>query len=156
MSAAGQRVMTLLRLISTGAGGYAYGNTAGDGVEARDAFANRLGQLEAVVQNQDNREHDLLDWDDYYQFQGGMTNAVISLSGEAPTVYHNDHSDPERTKVRTLKEVIRSRLLNLKWINGMREHGYKGAFGGAQSGGAGGNGGAVVGGGAKRALGGAW
>ena len=113
-------------------GGYAYGNTAGDGVEARDAFANRLGQLEAVVQNQDNREHDLLDSDDYYQFQGGMTNAVTSLSGEAPAVYHNDHSDPERPKVRTLKEelnrVIRSRLLNPKWINGMREHGYKGAF----------------------------
>ncbi|PWQ95557.1 cobaltochelatase subunit CobN [Leucothrix arctica] len=113
-------------------GGYAYGNTAGDGVEARDAFANRLGQLEAVVQNQDNREHDLLDSDDYYQFQGGMTNAVTSLSGQAPAVYHNDHSDPERPKVRTLKEelnrVIRSRLLNPKWIEGMREHGYKGAF----------------------------
>jgi len=113
-------------------GGYAYGNTAGDGVEARDAFANRLGQLEAVVQNQDNREHDLLDSDDYYQFQGGMTNAVTSLSGHAPAVYHNDHSDPERPKVRTLKEelnrVIRSRLLNPKWIEGMREHGYKGAF----------------------------
>ena len=112
--------------------GYAYGNTAGDGVEARDAFANRLGQLEAVVQNQDNREHDLLDSDDYYQFQGGMTNAVTSLSGQAPAVYHNDHSDPERPKVRTLKEelnrVIRSRLLNPKWIEGMREHGYKGAF----------------------------
>jgi len=101
-------------------------------VEARDAFANRLGQLEAVVQNQDNREHDLLDSDDYYQFQGGMTNAVTSLSGQAPAVYHNDHSDPERPKVRTLKEelnrVIRSRLLNPKWIEGMREHGYKGAF----------------------------
>ena len=47
-------------------------------------------------------------------------------------MYHNDHSDPERPKVRTLKEelnrVIRSRLLNPKWIEGMREHGYKGAF----------------------------
>ena len=77
-------------------------------------MANRLGQLEAVVQNQDNREHDLLDSDDYYQFLDGM-----SLK-------------PERPKVRTLKEelnrVIRSRLLNPKWIEGMREHGYKGAF----------------------------
>ena len=35
-------------------------------------------------------------------------------------------------KIRTLKEelakVIRSRVLNPKWINAMREHGYKGAF----------------------------
>ncbi|GGK68236.1 cobaltochelatase subunit CobN [Amphritea balenae] len=113
-------------------GGYAYGNQQGDGVDARGAFEHRLSQLEAVVQNQDNREHDLLDSDDYYQFQGGMTNAVTVYRGEAPAVYHNDHSNPMAPKVRTLKEelnrVIRSRVLNPKWINGMQEHGYKGAF----------------------------
>ncbi|WP_432473433.1 cobaltochelatase subunit CobN [Amphritea sp. HPY] len=113
-------------------GGYAYGNQHGDGVDAREAFEHRLSKLEAVVQNQDNREHDLLDSDDYYQFQGGMTNAVTVFSGAAPAVYHNDHSNPMAPKVRTLKEelnrVIRSRVLNPKWINGMREHGYKGAF----------------------------
>lgn len=111
-------------------GGYAYGK--GDGVEAKQAFQHQLSQLDAVVQNQDNREHDILDSDDYYQFQGGMTNAVTVYKGEAPEVYHNDHSNPQVPKVRTLKEelnrVIRSRVLNPKWINAMREHGYKGAF----------------------------
>jgi cobaltochelatase CobN len=34
------------------------------------------GRVQAVVHNQDNREHDLLDSDDYYQFEGGMTAAV--------------------------------------------------------------------------------
>ena len=115
-------------------GGYAYGSEkqSSDGVEAKQAFANRLGQLEAVVHNQDNREHDILDSDDYYQFQGGMTNAVTQLAGKVPTVYHNDHANPSMPKVRTLKEelnrVIRSRVINPKWINAMREHGYKGAF----------------------------
>ena len=115
-------------------GGYAYGHKASDsdGVEAKESFQNRLSKLEAVVQNQDNREHDLLDSDDYYQFQGGMTNAVTAFSGDAPAVYHNDHSNPAKPKVRTLKEelnrVIRSRVLNPKWINAMQEHGYKGAF----------------------------
>lgn len=115
-------------------GGYAYGadKQSHDGVQAPQVFQQRLSQLEAVVQNQDNREHDLLDSDDYYQFQGGMTNAVSVFSGETPTVYHNDHSNPSVPKVRTLKEelnrVIRSRVLNPKWINAMREHGYKGAF----------------------------
>jgi len=113
-------------------GGYAYSDLAEDGVEAINAFENRLAQLEVVVQNQDNREHDLLDSDDYYQFQGGMTNAVTVLSGQSPTVYHNDHSNPAMPKVRTLKEelnrVIRSRVLNPKWLSAMREHGYKGAF----------------------------
>jgi cobaltochelatase CobN len=115
-------------------GGYAYGSQAADhdGVEARAAFGDRLGRLDTVIHNQDNREHDILDSDDYYQFQGGMTNAVTELGGSAPAVYHNDHSNPSRPKVRTLKEelnrVIRSRVLNPKWIEAMREHGYKGAF----------------------------
>ncbi|CAM3138672.1 cobaltochelatase subunit CobN [Moritella viscosa] len=115
-------------------GGYAYGSLAEDvdGVIARGAFANRLSQLDVVMQNQDNREHDLLDSDDYYQFQGGMTNAVRVLKDEMPVVYHNDHSNPAMPKIRTLKEelnrVIRSRVLNPKWIEAMREHGYKGAF----------------------------
>ena len=112
-------------------GGYAYGSDK-DGVKARDEFQHRLSQVQVVVQNQDNREHDLLDSDDYYQFQGGMTNAVNVLSGEMPAVYHGDHSNPHAPKIRTLKEelnrVIRSRVLNPKWINAMREHGYKGAF----------------------------
>lgn len=115
-------------------GGYAYGHdeNSQDGKEAKESFQHRLSNLEAVVHNQDNREHDLLDSDDYYQFQGGMTNAVSAFSGSEPVVYHNDHSNPSQPKVRTLKEelnrVIRSRVLNPKWINGMREHGYKGAF----------------------------
>jgi cobaltochelatase CobN len=115
-------------------GGYAYGSRPADrdGVDARAAFSDRLGRLDSVIHNQDNREHDVLDSDDYYQFQGGMSNAVTELSGNTPVVYHNDHSNPAQPKVRTLKEelnrVLRSRVLNPKWIEAMREHGYKGAF----------------------------
>lgn len=114
-------------------GGYAYGGGASvDGVVAKQAFEHRLSRIDTVAHNQDNREHDLLDSDDYYQFQGGMTNAVTVYRGETPVVYHNDHSNPAIPKIRTLKEelnrVIRSRVLNPKWINAMREHGYKGAF----------------------------
>ncbi|WP_025565691.1 cobaltochelatase subunit CobN [Psychromonas sp. SP041] len=113
-------------------GGYAYGNSDKDGVQAKDAFLHQLSNIEVVVQNQDNREHDLLDSDDYYQFQGGMSNAAQVYSGKAPTIYHSDHSNPSKPVIRTLKEelnrVIRSRVLNPKWIEGMREHGYKGAF----------------------------
>ncbi len=112
-------------------GGYSY-TSAHFGEAALSAFERRLGKLQAVVQNQDNREHDLLDSDDYYQFQGGMANAVEVLSGRQPAIYHGDHANPASPKIRTLKEelnrVIRARVLNPKWINAMREHGYKGAF----------------------------
>ena len=98
----------------------------------KEAFQQRLSRMDVVVQNQDNREHDLLDSDDYYQFQGGLANAITHYKGHMPTIYHGDHSNPAAPKIRSLKEelnkVIRSRLLNPKWIEGMREHGYKGAF----------------------------
>ncbi len=112
-------------------GGYAYGAGAEGRAEHR-LFESRLARVEAVVHNQDNREHDLLDSDDYYQFEGGMTSAVRHLSGVQPAVYHNDHSRPETPRIRTLKEeigrVVRARVVNPKWIEGVMRHGYKGAF----------------------------
>ena len=112
-------------------GSYAYGKGR-QGARDRVGFETRLGQVDAIVQNQDNREHDLLDSDDYYQFEGGAAAAVQSLQGQARPIYHNDHSRPERPLIRSLDDemarVIRSRVLNPKWINGVKRHGYKGAF----------------------------
>lgn len=112
-------------------GAYAYGAKA-QGINDEKTFTARLKRIEAVVHNQDNREHDLLDSDDYYQFEGGMTAAVEQASGQRPRVYHNDHSRPERPVIRTLEEevgrVMRSRVVNPKWISSVKRHGYKGAF----------------------------
>ncbi len=112
-------------------GGYAYGQKE-EGESAHSQFERRLSEIDVVVQNQDNREHDILDSDDYYQFQGGMSAAVATYSGAEASVYHMDHSQPEAPRARTLKEeinrVVRSRVLNPKWLAGARRHGYKGAF----------------------------
>jgi cobaltochelatase CobN len=112
-------------------GSFAYGAKA-MGIPSGEAFRRRLASIEAVVHNQDNREHDLLDSDDYYQFEGGMNVAVQAQSGTKPRVYHNDHSRPEKPVVRSLEEeigrVMRSRVVNPKWIAGVKRHGYKGAF----------------------------
>ncbi|MDP2618966.1 MAG: cobaltochelatase subunit CobN [Hyphomicrobiales bacterium] len=112
-------------------GGHAYGAGAA-GARDTQGFRRRLSGVEAVVHNQDNREHDLLDSDDYYQFEGGMSAAVEHVSGARPVVYHNDHSLPERPVIRTLEEevgrVVRARVVNPKWIAGVMRHGYKGAF----------------------------
>ncbi|MAH84407.1 MAG: cobaltochelatase subunit CobN [Rhodospirillaceae bacterium TMED8] len=112
-------------------GGYAYG-AGSEGQPEHDLFETRLKTVEAVIHNQDNREHDLLDSDDYYQFEGGMTAAVRQLSGTQPAAYHMDHSCPETPRARTLEEevarVVRARVINPKWIRGVMRHGYKGAF----------------------------
>ena len=112
-------------------GGYAYG-AGEEGRAERGLFETRLKSVQAVIQNQDNREHDLLDSDDYYQFEGGMTAAVEHLKGDRPAIYHNDHSRPEKPVIRSLEEeisrVVRGRVVNPKWIAGVMRHGYKGAF----------------------------
>lgn len=110
---------------------YAYAGQ-GQGHAAPEAFAARLGQMQIVLHNQDNREHDLLDSDDYYQFQGGLTAAVRVTQGQNPHAYFGDHSMPENPRIRSLREeiarVYRSRVVNPKWIAGVMRHGYKGAF----------------------------
>lgn len=109
---------------------YAYTSKA-EGISAPEAFNQRLGNMQIVLQNQDNREHDLLDSDDYYQFQGGLTAAVKAVSGNTPEAYFGDNSRTEQPKVRKLTEeinrVYRSRVVNPKWIAGTMRHGYKGA-----------------------------
>ncbi|UYV37610.1 cobaltochelatase subunit CobN [Rhodobacteraceae bacterium D3-12] len=112
-------------------GSYAYGANL-DGKRDRPGFESRLRNTDAIVQNQDNREHDILDSDDYYQFEGGAAAAVSTLKGASVPLYHNDHSRPERPLIRTLDDeiarVVRSRVVNPKWIEGIKRHGYKGAF----------------------------
>ena len=111
--------------------GYAY-DQKGIGHSVPDVFQQRLKTLQVVLHNQDNREHDLLDSDDYYQFQGGLTVAVRALTGQNPQTYFGDNSRPSHPKVRLLQEeiarVYRSRVINPKWITGVMRHGYKGAF----------------------------
>lgn len=112
-------------------GAYAYGQQA-DGVPARAALERRLQALDVVLQNQDSREHDLLDSSEYYQHQGGMVAAVRHLGGGEPAIYHGDHGNPQSAKIRSLAEeigrVVRARVTNPKWIAGAMRHGYKGAF----------------------------
>lgn len=114
---------------------YAYSQGTGNKeqeIEASAPFVQRLKQMQIVLHNQDNREHDLLDSDDYYQFQGGFTAGVRFLQGKNPETYFGDNANRSRPKVRKLKaeitRVYRSRVVNPKWIAGVMRHGYKGAF----------------------------
>ncbi len=100
--------------------------------EDKKSLENALKNVQLVVHNQDNKEHDILDSDDYYQFQGGLSSAIKKLSGKFPETYHGDLSKFGLSKISKLKDeinkVVISRILNPKWINGMKDNGYKGAF----------------------------
>jgi cobaltochelatase CobN len=112
-------------------GGYAYGGGV-EGEAARGDFAERLAAIDLVAHSQDNREHDILDSDDYYQFMGGLASTVQHLRGKAPRIAHVDTSRPEaplsRPLAHEISRVVRGRAANPKWIAGVMRHGYKGAF----------------------------
>jgi cobaltochelatase CobN len=112
-------------------GGFAYGKGT-DGVEAQPVFAERLKSIQVALHNQDNREHDIFDSDDYFQFHGGMVASIRALTGNQPKAYFGDSSRPDSPQVRDLKEealrVYRSRVINPKWIESIKRHGYKGGL----------------------------
>jgi cobaltochelatase CobN len=112
-------------------GGYAY-TAEEQGADARETFRHLLSGVQVALHNQDNREHDLFDSDDYFQFHGGMIATIRALSGRAPRQEFGDSQDPSRPKVRDLKEealrVFRTRVINPKWLDAIRRHGYKGGL----------------------------
>ena len=117
--------------VYTAWGSYAYGRRQ-HGVSAVREFRRRFAAIDVATKNQDNREHDIFDSDDYMQFHGGMIATVRALAGENPRQFFGDSSDPSLLRTRDLKEearrVFRSRVVNPKWMDSMKRHGYKGAF----------------------------
>jgi len=112
-------------------GGHAYGRGL-EGRAAREDMEHAYRRIAVAVKNTDTREHDIADSDDYYQYHGGMVATVRHLTGAAPRAYVGDSTRPEHVRTRSLHEesarVFRSRVVNPRWVQAMRRHGYKGAF----------------------------
>ncbi len=110
-------------------GGHAYGR--GKGKYVPEAFSRRMGSLDVTIQNEDNREISMLSSDDYNAYHGGMIAAVRSLKGQAPRSYCGDSSDRSKVVMRSVSEEVkrlfRGETMNPKFIEGMKQHGYKGA-----------------------------
>ncbi|MFN2539083.1 MAG: cobaltochelatase subunit CobN [Mycobacteriales bacterium] len=112
-------------------GGYAYGRGV-DGVPAREQMESTYKRISVAAKNVDTVEHDLLDSSDYFEYHGGMVAMARALTGRAPEAYIGDSTSPDRIRTRTLTEetsrIFRARVVNPKWVEAMRRHGYKGAF----------------------------
>ncbi|RJO70998.1 cobaltochelatase subunit CobN [Nocardia panacis] len=120
-----------LAQVYTAWGGYAYGRDL-DGAPAADDMRAAYRRITVAAKNVDTREHDIADSDDYFQFHGGMVATVRALTGKDPQAYIGDSTRPEAVRTRTLSEetarVFRARVVNPRWLEAMRRHGYKGAF----------------------------
>ncbi|AGB01946.1 cobaltochelatase subunit CobN [Methanoregula formicica] len=110
--------------------GYAYGKDI-QGTAAHEHLASSLSTVAVTFNSVISDEYDLLGCCCYFGTQGGMTAAARHYSGKDVKPYYGDTREPENVEVRDLSDeirrVVRTKLLNPKWIEGMKEHGYKGA-----------------------------
>ena len=101
------------------------------GEKHTEAFRRRMSTVAVTVKNESTAEYDMLDSDDFYAYQGGLAAAVRANSGKAPLSVTGHTDDPERPVTRTVARetarVMRSRILNPKWLEGLKRHGFKGA-----------------------------
>lgn len=109
---------------------HAYGKES-YGVQKPDNFRKLLARMDVTVKNEDSREYDMMSCTDYYNYYGGLIVAAKTERGSAPLSMMGDSADPKRVRMRSTaeeaKHILRSRLVNPKWLDGMKRHGYKGA-----------------------------
>jgi magnesium chelatase subunit H len=88
-----------------------------------------LTRTEVTFQNIDNSEIGITDVDHYFEYLGGLTQAVAKRSGTRPQAYLCDTLTPT-AKIRSISETVRletrAKTLNPKWYEGMLRHGYSG------------------------------
>lgn len=110
--------------------GYAYGREI-TGKAAHGQLASGLSSVAVTFNKVHSDEYDLLGCCCYFGAHGGMTAAARHYSGNEVKPYYGDTREPGLVEVRDLadeiRRVVRTKLLNPKWIDGMKEHGYKGA-----------------------------
>jgi cobaltochelatase CobN len=110
--------------------GYAYGKDV-YGKEAFRQLQSSLKTVDITYNKVVSDEHDLFGCCCYFGTHGGMTAAARVASGKEVKTYYGDTREPEHVEVRTLadevRRVVRTKLLNPKWIDGQKRHGYKGA-----------------------------
>ncbi len=110
--------------------GYAYGKDV-YGQEAFKQLQSSLRTVDITYNKVVTDESDLLSCCCYFGTHGGLTAAARVASGKDVRVYYGDTREPEHVEVSTLadevRRIVRTKLLNPKWIEGQKRHGYKGA-----------------------------
>jgi cobaltochelatase CobN len=94
-------------------------------------LAENLKTVDGTYNKVVTDEYDLFDCCCYFGTHGGMTAAAWHISGHEVRTYYGDTREPEPMEVRDMadevRRVVRTKLLNPQWIEGMKRHGCKGA-----------------------------
>ena len=110
--------------------GYAYGKGV-QGQVSHEQFISCLSTVSITFNKVHSDQSDLLGCCCYFSNHGGITAASRYYSNHKVKPYYGDTREPEHIEIRDLadeiRRVVRTKLLNPKWIEGLKKHGYKGA-----------------------------
>ncbi|MBF7095651.1 cobaltochelatase subunit CobN [Alkalibacter mobilis] len=122
--------VTDLGTVYTTWGCHAYGKKV-HGEKLPQVFSMRMKKANLAVKNEPTREFDMLDGDDFFNYFGGMVAAITTHSGTQKRAYIPSSSDTDHIETLSLHEeasrVMRAKVCNPKWIDGLKKHGYRGA-----------------------------
>ncbi|MBU0764743.1 MAG: cobaltochelatase subunit CobN, partial [Bacteroidetes bacterium] len=108
---------------------YAYG-TGLNGKEAPESFVSSLKTVDVTFNKVYTDEYDLFVCCAFYGTQGGLSVTSKHISGKNVKTYYGDTRDIKNVRVRDvadeIRRISRAKILNPKWIEGMKKHGYKG------------------------------
>ena len=100
--------------------GAAYGDEQHWGAFEPGLFASALGQTDIVVQPRQSNTWGPLSLDHVYEFTGGVSLVVKTLTGKEPEALMADYRNPRNRKMQNLREAIdieaRTTLLNPTYI----------------------------------------
>lgn len=101
------------------------------GDSEKELFSLNLEKVEVAVHSDSSNLYGAIDNDDFFQYLGGLSLAVRSVSGKDPDLYVTNLRRPGEARMESLNSYFRrelaARYFNPRWIAGMQEHGYAGA-----------------------------
>ncbi len=110
--------------------GHSYGSGY-FGAPSQDLFKAVLSDVENTYFGRSSNLYGLIDNNDAFDYLGGLSLAVETLTGSPPNNYVINHADSNGVVTQPLKvalrQELRGRFLNPEWLQGLMNHGYAGA-----------------------------
>jgi len=95
-----------------------------------NVYRQNLSHVDLISQVRDSHDYEITDLDHYFEFFGGLSQAVETVSGRRAPILISDTTEEiivTEDVAASIARGTRTRLLNPKWIDGMLEHEYHGA-----------------------------
>lgn len=110
--------------------GHAY-SADGSNAAQQEGLRSNLREVRNTYLGRSSNLYGLMDNNDAFDYLGGLSLAVETLSGRIPASHVADHSNPQQPQMQALPAALlaelRGRYLNPAWIKPLMQHGYAGA-----------------------------